>query len=44
MSHRDGVGDLAQTGRDLETVVLARAVRLHLTDRVLVHGHKTVVF
>jgi len=25
-------------------VVLARAVRLHLTDRVLVHGHKTVVF
>ena len=44
VSHRDGVGDLAQTGRDLETVVLARAVRLHLTDRVLVHGHKTVVF
>jgi formyltetrahydrofolate deformylase len=44
VSHRDGVGDLSQTGRDLETVVLARAVRLHLTDRVLVHGHKTVVF
>jgi formyltetrahydrofolate deformylase len=44
VSHRDGVSELAQTGRDLETVVLARAVRLHLSDRVLVHGHKTVVF
>jgi formyltetrahydrofolate deformylase len=44
VSHRDGVGDLARTGRDLETVVLARAVRLHLSDRVLVYGHKTVVF
>ncbi|HYA45371.1 MAG TPA: formyltetrahydrofolate deformylase [Acidimicrobiales bacterium] len=44
VSHRDGVEDLARTGRDLETVVLARAVRLHLSDRVLVHGHKTIVF
>jgi len=44
VSHRDGAADLARTGRDLETVVLARAVRLHLTDRVLVHGRKTVVF
>jgi formyltetrahydrofolate deformylase len=44
VSHRDGVADLTRTGRDLETVVLARAVRLHLTDRVLVYGHKTVVF
>jgi formyltetrahydrofolate deformylase len=44
VSHRDGVADLTRTGRDLETVVLARAVRLHLTDRVLVHGHKTIVF
>jgi formyltetrahydrofolate deformylase len=44
VTHRDGVTDLARTGRDLETVVLARAVRLHLTDRVLVHGHKTIVF
>ncbi|MFI5306335.1 MAG: formyltetrahydrofolate deformylase, partial [Polyangiales bacterium] len=31
-------------GRDLERVVLARAVRLHLEDRLLVHGNKTVVF
>ena len=44
VSHRDGVADMARTGRDLETVVLARAVRLHLSDRVLVHGHKTIVF
>jgi formyltetrahydrofolate deformylase len=44
VSHRDGVEDLIRMGRDLETVVLARAVRHHLTDRVLVHGRKTVVF
>ncbi len=44
VSHRDDVADLVRMGRDLETVVLARAVRLHLTDRVLVHGGKTVVF
>ncbi len=44
VSHRDGVDDLIRIGRDLETVVLARAVRHHLTDRVLVHGRKTVVF
>ncbi len=44
VSHRDGVTDLARIGRDLETVVLARAVRLHLSDRVLVYGHKTIVF
>ncbi|MGH9107732.1 MAG: formyltetrahydrofolate deformylase [Acidimicrobiales bacterium] len=44
VSHRDGPADLARSGRDLETVVLARAVRLHLSDRVLVHGRKTIVF
>jgi formyltetrahydrofolate deformylase len=44
VSHRDGLDDLERTGRDLETVVLARAVRLHLLDRVLVYGRKTVVF
>jgi len=43
-SHRDSVEDLARKGRDLEKVVLARAVRLHLDDRVLVYGNKTVVF
>jgi formyltetrahydrofolate deformylase len=44
ISHRDTVDDLVRKGRDLEKVVLARAVRLHLEDRVLVHGNKTVVF
>jgi len=43
-SHRDSVEDLVRKGRDLEKVVLARAVRSHLEDRVLVYGNKTVVF
>ena len=44
VSHRDTVEDLVRKGRDLERLVLARAVRAHLEDRVLVHGRKTVVF
>ena len=44
VSHRDSVEDLVLKGRDLETAVLARAVRFHLAARVLVYGHKTVVF
>jgi formyltetrahydrofolate deformylase len=43
-SHRDSVEDLVRKGRDLEKVVLARAVRSHLEDRILVYGNKTVVF
>ncbi len=43
-SHRDSIDDLVRKGRDLEKVVLARAVRLHLEDRILVYGNKTVVF
>lgn len=43
-SHRDQVGDLIRKGRDLEKTVLARAVRSHLDDRILVYGNKTVVF
>jgi len=43
-SHRDNVEDLIRKGRDLEKVVLARAVRWHVEDRVLVYGNKTVVF
>jgi len=43
-SHRDSVEDLVRKGRDLEKVVLARAVRWHLEDRILVYGNKTVVF
>lgn len=44
VSHRDTVEDLIRKGKDLERVVLARAVRLHLRDRVLVYDNKTVVF
>lgn len=44
VSHRDDVSDLTRKGRDLETIVLARAVRAHLEHRVLVYGRKTVVF
>ncbi|HEY9861581.1 MAG TPA: formyltetrahydrofolate deformylase, partial [Candidatus Obscuribacterales bacterium] len=44
VSHRDDVGDLIRKGKDLERVVLARAVRLHLENRVLVYSNRTVVF
>ncbi len=44
VSHRDTVDDLVAKGRDLERVVLARAIRSHLHHRVLVYGNKTVVF
>ena len=44
VSHRDSVEDLIRKGKDLEKVVLARAVSLHLRNRVLVYGNKTVVF
>jgi formyltetrahydrofolate deformylase len=43
-SHRDTVSDLVRKGRDLEKVVLARAVRWHLQDRILAYDGKTVVF
>jgi len=44
VSHRDSVADMVRKGRDLERVVLARAVDLHLRHRVIVYGNKTVVF
>lgn len=44
VSHRDGVEELRQKGRDLEKTVLARAVRLHLRDRILTYGNRTAVF
>jgi formyltetrahydrofolate deformylase len=44
VGHRDTVDDLVRKGRDLEEMVLARAVRLHVERRVLVYGRKTVVF
>jgi formyltetrahydrofolate deformylase len=44
ISHRDTLEDLLQKGRDLEKVVLSRAVRWHIENRVLLYGNKTVVF
>ncbi|MGH9683325.1 MAG: formyltetrahydrofolate deformylase [Candidatus Acidiferrales bacterium] len=44
ISHRDTVEDLIQKGRDLETVVLSRAVRWHVQNRILLYGNKTVIF
>ncbi len=44
ISHRDDVGDMIRKGRDLEKVVLLRAVRWHLENRILVYQNKTVVF
>jgi formyltetrahydrofolate deformylase len=44
VTHRDNVDDLIRKGKDLERIVLARAVRHHLQNRVLVYGNKTVVF
>ncbi|MDG2615526.1 formyltetrahydrofolate deformylase [Thermoleptolyngbya sichuanensis XZ-Cy5] len=44
VSHRDQVTDLIRKGKDLERIVLARAVRYHLQNRVLVYGNRTVVF
>jgi formyltetrahydrofolate deformylase len=44
VSHRDNTADLIRKGKDLERIVLARAVRLHLQNRVLVYGNRTVVF
>ncbi len=43
-SHRDGIQDLVRKGRDVERVILARAVRWHLEDRIVVHGRRTTVF
>jgi len=44
VSHRDQVEDLVARGRDLERLVLSRAVRWHIDRRILCYGNKTVVF
>jgi formyltetrahydrofolate deformylase len=44
VSHRDEVDDLMGIGRDVERLVLARAVKAHLDDRVLLDGARTIVF
>jgi formyltetrahydrofolate deformylase len=44
ISHRDELEDLVEKGRDLEKVVLSRAVRWHIENRILLHKNKTVIF
>ncbi len=44
VSHSDEVADLVRIGRDIERLVLARAVMAHLDDRVLLDGERTIVF
>jgi formyltetrahydrofolate deformylase len=44
VDHSDAVDDLVRYGKDIEKVVLARGLRYHIEDRVLVHDNKTVVF
>ncbi|MCX6132904.1 MAG: formyltetrahydrofolate deformylase [Ignavibacteriales bacterium] len=44
ISHKDGVSDLVRKGRDLERMILARALFFHAQHRILVHGQKTIVF
>ena len=44
ISHYDNIEDLIRKGNDIESIVLARAVRWHAEKRVLINGNKTVVF
>ena len=44
VDHRHTVAELTEVGRDIERRVLARAVRWHLEDRVLLDGNRTIVF
>jgi formyltetrahydrofolate deformylase len=44
VSHRDEIEDLMRIGRDIERLVLARAVKAHIDDRVLLDGDRTIVF
>ncbi|MBK8287457.1 MAG: formyltetrahydrofolate deformylase [Cellvibrionales bacterium] len=43
-SHEDTIEDLVRKGRDIERVTLAQAVRAHLDDKIIVYGHRTIVF
>ncbi|QDC51620.1 formyltetrahydrofolate deformylase [Candidatus Methylopumilus universalis] len=44
ISHRDQVEDLIQKGRDLERIVLSKAVQWHIENRILIYANKTVIF
>ena len=44
VDHGDSVEEMVKYGRDIERTVLARGLRYHCEDRVLLHGDKTIVF
>jgi formyltetrahydrofolate deformylase len=44
VSHKHTVDDLVMLGRDIERQVLIRAVKAHITNRVILHGNKTIIF
>ena len=44
ITHRESVTNMVRKGKDLERMVLARAVRAHLESRVIIFGNRTVVF
>lgn len=44
ITHKDSIQDMIRKGRDIEKIILARAVRLHMQRKILVHQNKTVVF
>jgi formyltetrahydrofolate deformylase len=44
ISHRDSLEDLVEKGRDLEEMVLSRAVRWHIENRILLYNNKTIIF
>lgn len=44
VSHSDSIEEMMRLGKDVENTVLARGLRYHLEDRVLVHGNKTILF
>lgn len=44
ISHRDSVEDLVQKGKDIEKIILSRAVKWHIENRLLTYRNKTVVF
>ena len=44
VTHRDSVADMRRKGRDLERQVLTHAVRLHLQNRIIISGNRTIVF
>jgi formyltetrahydrofolate deformylase len=44
ITHKDSLDDLVEKGRDVERVVLSRAVRWHIENRILLYDNKTVIF